>query len=1061
MLLLAGFQLLLHRYTNQDDIPVGVPIANRTRGETEGLIGFFVNTLVMRGRVSNNPSFRELLRRVKETALGAYAHQDLPFETLVDALTRLPGGPERSLSYSPLFQVLFNLQSARGAARPASTAGGERLASGASLRVEPLGLPSATSPYDLTLSMADTPDGFRGTFEYNVDLFDEATMRRMAGHFERLLAAAVADQPGQGPDTPIGYLPLLTAAERAHLAAWNAATAVGVPLAALDHPIYAAFEDWAERTPDAPAAVFVPDEGSPVAPRNLVSDRNQVSTHTYTHTYGERLTYGQLNARANQLAHWLIANGFGGANGARSETLVGIAVERSLDMVVALLATLKAGAAYLPLDPAYPADRLQFMLADSGVELVLTQAHLLADRPWLAGRTVFCLDRDWPALAAYPETNPSLAATPDSLAVTPDSLAVTPDSLAYVIYTSGSTGRPKGVLVAHRGLTNLVLSQTAAFGLVRQDGAPAHRILQFASFSFDAAVSETFMALATGATLYLAPQPTLADLAALKRLLQQHAISAVTLPPSLLALLDPAGLDSLQCLISAGERLPAAVAARWAGAPAGGNGRRLFNAYGPTEATIGPTLGRITLPLPPGAGSAPVGRPIANTAIYIRDRYGNPAPLGVPGELCIAGVGLARGYLGRPDLTAERFVPHSTPTTQDFQDSPATRLYRTGDLARLLPDGAGGAVIEILGRIDQQVKLRGFRIELGEIEAVLRTQPGVRDAVALVRQDAPAAGLPDARLLAYVVADPAADLQHVDWRTALRARLPDYMLPNAVILLDAFPLTPNGKVDRAALQSAALRRPEWGGQVAADYVEPATATEIRLAELWAGLLHAERVGRDDTFFDLGGHSLLATQLISRVRDAFGLELPLRTLFEWPSLAGFAGVIDHGRGEGWDSTAAPTIMPAARQLHEDGGSRLPLSFAQQRLWFLDRLEPDSPLYNLPTAMRLEGALDRDALGARAAGDRPAARGAADDVPHRGRRARAVHRATGRRGRDGAAGLRRPGRPPGRPARGQGARNRAERGAGALHLKRGAAAARPRRPVEPARPRRPAQHAPHRV
>ncbi len=465
------------------------------------------------------------------------------------------------------------------------------------------------------------------------------------------------------------------------------------------------------------------------------------------------------------------------------------------------------------------------------------------------------------------------------------------------------------------------------------------------------------MALATGATLYLAPQPTLADLAALKRLLQQHAISAVTLPPSLLALLDPAGLDSLQCLISAGERLPAAVAARWAGALAGGNGRRLFNAYGPTEATIGPTLGRITLPLPPGAGSAPVGRPIANTAIYIRDRYGNPAPLGVPGELCIAGVGLARGYLGRPDLTAERFVPHSTPTAQDFRDSPATRLYRTGDLARLLPDGAGGAVIEILGRIDQQVKLRGFRIELGEIEAVLRTQPGVRDAVALVRQDAPAAGLPDARLLAYVVADPAADLQHVDWRTALRARLPDYMLPNAVILLDAFPLTPNGKVDRAALRSAALRsgalpRPELdrsdrGGGTA--YVGPRDPLETQLAGIFEQILGVERAGVLDNFFDLGGHSLLAVKLIARIGAELGIPLPLAALFEQPTVEHVAKVIREQYLGGFQASLVPIkqpsddeglpVKPAVFFVHPSGGSIH---------WYYDlgeHLPDDRPLYGL--------------------------------------------------------------------------------------------------------------------
>jgi amino acid adenylation domain-containing protein len=863
MALLAAYQTLLHRYTGQDDIAVGVPIANRTRGETEGLMGFFVNTLVMRGRLAGNPTYRELLGRVKETALDAYGHQDLPFETLVDALQ-----PERSLSYSPIFQVLFNFQSSRASAGEAGTGG--------ALRIEPFEAPSSTSPFDLTLSVSEGADGLAGTFEYNVDLFDAATIRRMIGHFTELLAAAVAQ-----PDTRIGALPLLTAAERAQLAQWNR-TALDRP----DRPIHAFFEDLARLVPAAPAAVFV--------------DAGPVTT----------LPYGELNAQANRLAHWLIAQGAG------AETLVGISVTRSLDMLVALLATLKAGAAYLPLDPNYPADRLRYMLADSGVKLVLTQAPLLAGRPWLApaGGQAFALAAEAPALASLPATDPQVP--------------LAADNLAYVIYTSGSTGRPKGVLVPHRGLTNLVLGQTAAFGITATD-----RILQFASFSFDAAVSETFMALATGATLVLAPQQTLSDPAALQRLLQEQRISAITLPPSLLAVLEPDGLDGLRVLISAGERLSADVAQKWAA------GRQLFNAYGPTEATIGPTLGRVA-ELPPGAApglgaSAPVGRPIPNLQVHLLDRYGQPVPAGVPGELCVAGAGLARGYLGRPDLTAERFLPAT--------DAVAARLYRTGDLARYLPGGD----IDILGRSDQQVKLRGFRIELGEIEAVLREQPQVRDAVAVVREDQPG----DRRLVAYLL--PAGAARDFDWRTALRARLPEYMLPATVVWLDAFPLSPNGKVERRQLPP-----PERKRGAEETYIAPETETEARLAEIWSALLAAERIGRLDTFFDLGGHSLLATQAISRVREAFAVELPLRALFEAPSLAAFAARIDAAGASG--ESSRPPLKPAPRPVRDDGGSLLPLSFAQQRLWFLDRLEPGSPLYNLPVAMRLEGQFDARAL-----------------------------------------------------------------------------------------------------
>ena len=731
MALLAAFQTLLHRYTGSSDIPVGVPIANRTRGETEGLIGFFVNTLVMRGRVDGNPTFRELLRRVKETALEAYAHQDLPFETLVDVIQRDTQRPERSLSYSPIFQVLFNLQSARPQAAGVRCGAGR--APDGTVRRAIRDVALRPDALDVGWWRRTAQRVLSGAFEYNVDLFDAATIRRMAGHFARLLAAAVAQ-----PDTPIGSLPLLTAAEAAQLAAWNASAPAALPAF---RPIHADFEACAARTPAAPAAVFV--------------DAGATTT----------LSYADLDARANRLAHWLRAQGAG------PESLVGIALPRSLDMLVALLATLKAGAAYLPLDPNYPPDRLRFMLADASVRLVLTHRPLLAALPWLApaGGVALALDEAHDRLAALPATPPTVA--------------LAADHLAYVIYTSGSTGRPKGVLVQHRGLTNLVRAQIAAFGIT-----PADRILQFASFSFDAAVSETFMALASGAALYLAPQPSLADPDELTRLLRRHAISAVTLPPALLAVLDPAGLDALRVLISAGERLSADVAARWAD-PGAAAGRTLFNAYGPTETTVGPTLGQVAA-RPTGA-SAPVGRPIPNIAVRLLDRYGQLVPVGVPGELCVAGVGLARGYLGRPDLTAERFRPDPFAAP----DQPAARLYRTGDLARYLPDGQ----LEILGRLDQQVKLRGFRIELGEIEAVLREQPQVRDAVALVREDRPG----DPRLVAYLLPAPGRDPAAFDWRTelrpALQSRLPDFMLPAAVVWLPAFPLSPNGKVDRTAL----------------------------------------------------------------------------------------------------------------------------------------------------------------------------------------------------------------------------------------------------------------------
>jgi amino acid adenylation domain-containing protein len=564
------------------------------------------------------------------------------------------------------------------------------------------------------------------------------------------------------------------------------------------------------------------------------------------------------------------------------------------------------------------------MLADSGVQLVLTQAPLLAARPWLApaGGQVLALDAAADQLAALPDTDPQVA--------------LSGDHLAYVIYTSGSTGRPKGVLVPHRGLTNLVLGQTAAFGI-----SAADRILQFASFSFDAAVSETFMALAIGATLVLAPQESLADPAALTRLLRDQRITAITLPPSLLAVLDPAELDHLRVLISAGERLPAAVAQQWA------EGRMLFNAYGPTEATIGPTLGQVTA-LPAGATSAPVGRPIPNIAIHLLDRYGQPAPVGVPAELCVAGVGLARGYLGRPNLTAERFVPESGNRTQmtqigkghtDLSRSASaqpvsalnSRLYRTGDLARYLPDGQ----IEILGRIDQQVKLRGFRIELGEIEATLRELPDVRDAVVVVREDAPG----DQRLVAYLIA--AGDARDLDWRTALRGRLPEYMLPAAVVWLDAFPLSPNGKVDRKRLP--APERSDTQGTRKAPYVAPRDPIETQLVAVFESVLGVSPVGVLDDFFELGGHSLLAVKLIARIGAEIGIPLPLAALFEQGTVDRLARVIRTEYLGEFQSSLVPIKprgdKPALFFIHPSGGSVH---------WYYDlgrTLPEDRPLYGL--------------------------------------------------------------------------------------------------------------------
>ncbi len=887
--------ILLSRYSGDDDVVFGVTVSGRppTLPGADTMVGVFINTLPVRVQVDERMAFGSWLRSLQVQLAELRQFEYTPL-VQVQGWTEVP-------REEPLFDSIVVFEN-----YPVDTALREKLSS---LEIRDVRSFEQTN-YGLTFVSGPGRELVL-KISYDRARYDEAAVWRMLGHLAQILSGAARDL---GLNAPIQSLPLLTPEEQVQLAAWNA-TAAPLP----DRPIHAFFEDWAARTPDAPAAVFVAGAHPPVA-----------------------YTYAELNARANRLAHYLIAHGAGRANGVGGETLVGISVTRSLDQVVALLATLKAGAAYLPLDPNYPPDRRHFMLADAGVTLVLTHAHLLDPEPLASeplaaespSATHFCLDRDWDQLAGYPDTTPALT--------------LSGEHLAYVIYTSGSTGRPKGVLVAHRGLTNLVRAQTAAFGIT-----PADRILQFASFSFDAAVSETFMALAAGATLYLAPQTTLAAPPELTRLLQDYAISAVTLPPSLLALLDPAGLDDLQCLISAGERLPAAVAARWA------PGRRLFNAYGPTEATIGPTLGRVA-DLPAGAASAPVGRPIANIAIHLRDRYGNPVPVGVPGELCVAGAGLARGYLGRPDLTAERFVPLATHAHEcdEFGQPRATRLYRTGDLARYLPDGQ----LEILGRIDQQVKLRGFRIELGEIEAVLRELPGVADAVALVQAETP--GDPAARLVAYLVAGDSTSEAAGDWRAHLRARLPEYMLPAAFVLLDAFPLTPNGKVDRAALLA---REPEAGGLGFAAgrraRVAPRTPDEELVAGVFEQVLGVQNVSIDDSFFDLGGHSLLATRLASRIREVFGVELALRDLFDARTVAAIAEKVAAARRS--DSTEpAPPITRTPRPGAPDApeGLRLPLSYAQQRLWFLDQLEQGSIFYNIPTVIRLRGPLDVAALNA---------------------------------------------------------------------------------------------------
>jgi amino acid adenylation domain-containing protein/non-ribosomal peptide synthase protein (TIGR01720 family) len=846
MVLLAALDVLLHRYTGQDDLVVGAPIAGRARAETEGLIGFFVNTLALRADLSGAPTFTELVARVKEACLGAYAHQDVPFERLVQALD-----PARDPGRTPLFQVAFALQNAPASA--VALPGLQRRA---------LGVESVTAKFDLTLALAEGPRGIAGGFEYAAELFDAATVERMAGHFVALLEAIVA-----APSRRIGELDLLGDDERRRLlVAWNA-TRTEYPREATVHALFAA---QAAATPEATAVVF----GS------------------------ERLSYRQLDQRANQLAHTLRARGVG------DEVPVGLYARRSLEMVVATLAILKAGGAYVPLDPELPDARLAFLVEDARAAVVVVAGASAVGRP-LGRVTLVDLASDAACIAAEPDGAPASLGSGESL--------------ACVMYTSGSTGTPKGVCVLHRGVVRLVRGTGyARFGADEV-------FLQLAPIAFDAATLEVWGPLLNGGTLVVFPdeRPTPERIGDVVR---AHGVTTLWLTAGLFnAVIEQhsEALRPLRQLLTGGEALSVPHVRR---ALAELPGVRIVNGYGPTEGTTFTCCH--TIVSTEGAVSIPIGRPIANTRVYVLDEHLSPVPIGVPGELCIGGDGLARGYLGRPELTAERFV-------QDPFD-PQARIYRTGDRVRWLADGT----LAFLGRLDLQVKLRGFRIELGEIEAVLGEHPAVAECAVILREDAPG----DRRLCAYVVGDGAADAL----RAWLKERLPEPMIPAAFVTLAALPLTPSGKVDRRALPA-----PERGA--GATYVAPRGPIEEALAGIFAEALRlpVEQVGAHDDFFDLGGHSLLATQVVARVRTALGVELPLRALFEAPALADFAAragaALEAGQG-----VEAPPLVPTPRR----GPS--PLSFAQERLWFLHQLDPADPSYVVPLATRFEGALDPAAL-----------------------------------------------------------------------------------------------------
>ena len=834
--LLAGFDILLSRLTGQEDLAVGLPIANRNRLEIEGVIGFFVNTLVLRADLAGGPGFGELLGRVREVTLGAYAHQDLPFEKLVEELH-----PRRNLAHSPLFQVALVLQNA---------AGGDLVLPG--LTLSTLALRGATAKFDLSLNVAEGVDGLTATLEYSSDLFDRSTAERLLAHFQTVLEGAVAD-----PGRSLHALPVLSAAERRQLVEdWNATAAAYPGAERCIHELIAA---QAAQTPGAPAVELA----------------------------GEVLTYGELDARANRLARTLRGMGVG------PEVLVGIALDRSLELLVGLLAVLKAGGAYVPLDPGYPGERLAFMLEDSGAPVLLAQAHTAERLPAHRAETVL--------LAAGWQGEGSAAPLPPSGG---------PDHPAYVIYTSGSTGRPKGVVNSHRGVVNRLLWMQAEHGLT-----PADAVLIKTPVSFDVSVWELFGPLLAGARLVVARPDGHRDPAYLARTIAERGVTIAHFVPSMLQVFledleAGRAAGTLRRVHASGEALPWDLVQRFA---ARLPGVELLNLYGPTEAAVEVSAWRCQ----PGDGrrAVPIGHPIANVRLHVLDRHGNPAPVGVAGELLIGGVALARGYLRRPDLTAERFVPDPFVGLGDAR--PGDRLYRTGDLVRVAPDGspdrkapggvdrkapggvdrkapggvdrkAPGGAIEYLGRLDHQVKVRGFRIELGEIEAALAAHPGIREAVVVAREDGLAG---DRRLVAYLVA--AGRIAPAELRQALAVRLPEFMVPAAFVQLDALPLNPSGKVDRRALP--APEEPARGARGERPAALPRGRAERLVAEVWRDVLGLEQVGADDNFFDLGGHSLLMIRVHARLRAAFGRDdLPLIDLFRHPTVRALAG---HLSGEG--------------------------------------------------------------------------------------------------------------------------------------------------------------------
>ncbi|ARU63621.1 hypothetical protein CBW65_23345 [Tumebacillus avium] len=811
MTLLAAYKALLHRYSGQEDIILGTPIANRSRPELEGLIGFLANTLVLRTDLSGRPTFRELLQRVRTMALEGYEHQDMPFVKLVEEVQ-----PNRDVNVSPLIQAMFVLQNAP---KPTVTFN--------DLTVSMMGIESKTAKFDMSLFLTEDGDGLEGVFEYNTDLFDAVTIERMGLHYRNLLAAVAAN-----PDCRIDELVFLSEAERRDVLAEGFYELEYER----DATLHSLFERQAMLTPDAVAVVS-----------------------------GERsLTYRELNAEANRLAHHLLTLGAG------PEVPVGIYMDRSQEVIVAILAVLKTGGAYLPLDPTYPQERLLFMLEDAAAPVLLTETSMQADLP-CEGLHVLALDAQTVPWSEAPSEN--LPAQTGA------------EGLAYIIYTSGTTGKPKGVLVPHRGVVNLIHDMQQ-----RKPLGTGDRSSIWTSFGFDVSVYEMFTALFYGAAVYPVPEAVRYDSRTFFSWLQAEEITSAYLPPFMWKDLanwlgEENGALSLHRMMSGveplSEKLLGSIIQQVPGL-------QIFNGYGPTETTISPTFYVVDAHAP--ERQTPIGKAVANTTLYLLDHNLQPVPNGTAGEVYIGGDMVVRGYLNRPEETEDRFLP------DPYCGQPDGRMYKTGDLARRLPDGN----LLFLGRIDQQVKMRGFRIELGEIEAQLIAYENVREAVVTVREAQPG----DKRLVAYIVPVESEESLEAELRARIGEHLPGYMMPSAFVLLDALPLTPNGKIDRKALPAPdfAANRSER------EYVAPSTPTEQKLAALWAQLLGVAEVGLHDSFFDLGGHSLLAMQMIAQVQADFNVALEVRSLFDDPSLGGLARMID----ESEQQEAKPEIVALSRE-----------------------------------------------------------------------------------------------------------------------------------------------------